>query len=225
LHDRIGWFDGFGWLCGLRLPDRFVLPESLVPPFGEFALRLLNIEDIGNVAPPNFGELVICAITGHVQGQSPVAGMGDVLAKLDFIRRKNLHTLATTRNRDIPLLLVRGRFDGRIREQDVIHGLALGGVGRDRVAAHELPVIFRQHPAIIQSDASVLMNSLYRHQFAIGEPTPILALGIGLELQAVAGGQEKFFRLADGDFIQFLERNWPDTAVGFNQQMFVGNAA
>jgi type III restriction enzyme len=38
LHDRIGWFDGFGWLRGLRLPDRFILPDSLVPPFGEFAL-------------------------------------------------------------------------------------------------------------------------------------------------------------------------------------------
>jgi len=69
------------------------------------------------------------------------------------------------------------------------------------------------------------MNSLYRHQFAIGEPTPILALGIGLELQAVAGGQEKFFRLTDGDFIQFLERHGPDAVVGLDQQMPVSNAA
>ena len=91
-------------------------------------------------------------------------------AKLDFIRRENLHALAPARNRDIPLLLIRRGFDRRIREQDVIHGLALGGVGRDGVAAHELAVIFRQHPAIIQSDASVGMNFLHRHQFAIGEP-------------------------------------------------------
>jgi len=83
-HDRIGWFDGFGWLRGLRLPDRFILPDSLVPPFGEFALRLLNIEDVGHITPPNFGEFVSRAITGHIQRQRSVAGMGDVLAKLDF---------------------------------------------------------------------------------------------------------------------------------------------
>ena len=151
--------------------------------------------------------------------------MSDVLPKLDFVRRENLHAFAPPRNRDIPLLLIRGRFDGGIREQDVIHGLALGGVGRDGVAAHELPVIFRQHPAIIQSDASVGMNLFHRHQFAIGKPAPILALGIGLELQSVAAGQGKFFWLADGDFIQFLERHRPDAVVGLNQQMLVGDAA
>jgi len=69
------------------------------------------------------------------------------------------------------------------------------------------------------------MNFLYRHQFTVGEPAPILALGIGLELQAVAAGQGKFFRLADGDFIQFFEQHWPDTVVGLNQQMPVGDAA
>ena len=57
------------------------------------------------------------------------------------------------------------------------------------------------------------------------EPTPIVALGIRLELQSVADGQGKLFRLADGDFIQFLERHRPDTVVGFNQQMPVGDAA
>jgi hypothetical protein len=91
---RLGWFDGFGWLRGLRLPDRFVLPKSFRLPFGEFALRLSNIEDVGNIAPPNFGELVSCAITGHVQRQSPMAGMGDVLAKLDFVRCENLHAFS-----------------------------------------------------------------------------------------------------------------------------------
>ncbi len=77
-------------------------------------------------------------------------------------------------------------LDGGIREQDVIHGFALSSVGCDRIAAHELPVIFGQHPAIIQGDASVLMKFLHRHQFTIGKSASVLALGIGLELQSVA---------------------------------------
>ena len=56
--DRLGGFDGFGWLRSLRLPDRRILPESLGLPFGKLALCLLNIEDVGNVAAPNLGQLV-----------------------------------------------------------------------------------------------------------------------------------------------------------------------
>ena len=95
-------------------------------------------------------------------------------AKLNFVRGENLHAFAPARNRHIPLLLVGRGFDRRIREQDVIHGFALSGVGRDGVAAHELAVIFWQHPAIIQGNAPIGMNFFHRHQFAIGEPAPIL---------------------------------------------------
>ena len=151
--------------------------------------------------------------------------MGDVLAKLNFIRRENLHAFAPARDRDIPLLLIGRGFDRRIREQDVIHGFALGGVGRDRVAAHELPVIFRQCPAISQSDAPIGMNLVHRHQFTIGEPAPVLDLLLALSCSRSPVDRERFFWLADRDFIQFLERHRPDAVVGLNQQMPVGDAA
>ena len=184
--DRLGWLDGFSLLRVLRLLDCRILPENLSLPLDKFALRLLNIEDVGHVPSPNRGQLVNRALPAMSKARGPVAGMRDVLAKLDFIRRENLHAFAPARNRDIPLLFVRGRFDGRIREQDVIHGFALSGVGRDSVAAHELAVVFWQCPAIIQCDAPIGMNLFHRDQFAVGELAAVLALAVCLELQPVA---------------------------------------
>ena len=151
--------------------------------------------------------------------------MSDVLAKLDFVSRENFHAFAAARNRDIPLLLIRRGGDRRIREQDIIHGFALGGVGRDGVAAHELAVIFRQRRARHSKQC------VHRHEFV--SPSPVRhwrvcvrpGFGIGLELQSVASGQRKFFRLANRDSFQILEWNRPDAIAGLNQQMLVGDAA
>ncbi|MGD0253513.1 MAG: hypothetical protein ABSC01_12555 [Verrucomicrobiota bacterium] len=44
---RLGWFDGFSWLYGLRLLDRLILPQTFGLPFCRLALRVLNIENVG----------------------------------------------------------------------------------------------------------------------------------------------------------------------------------
>ena len=111
--------------------------------------------------------------------------------------------------------------DRRVRKQNVIHGFALSGVGRDRVAAHELAIIFWQRAAIIQGNAPVRMNLFHRDQFAIGKFASVLAFAIGFELQPLASGQAKFFRLANRDSFQIFERNRPDAIAGFDKQMFV----
>ena len=65
----------------------------------------------------------------------------------------------------------------------------MSGVGRDGIAANELAIIFFQDTAIVQGNAAIGVNFFHRHQFAIGESASVLALSVGLELQAVASGQ------------------------------------
>jgi hypothetical protein len=150
--------------------------------------------------------------------------MGDVLPKLDFVSRENFDAAPTTRDRDIPLLFVRRSGDRRIRKQNVIHSLALSGVRRDRIAAHELAIIFWQYAAIIQGNAPVGMDLFHRDQFAIGDFASVLASAIGLELQPFASGQQKLFRLANRDTFQIFERHRPDAIAGLDEQMLVGDA-
>ena len=57
--------------------------------------------------------------------QWPMAGAGDILAKLLLVRREDADAAPPARNGHIPLLRVRRGLDGRIGEQDVIHRLAL----------------------------------------------------------------------------------------------------
>ena len=62
---------------------------------------------------------------GKVNGQFPVTGPENVLAELGLVARENLDAFASARDGHVPLLTVRGRLDGGIREQDVINGFAL----------------------------------------------------------------------------------------------------
>src|SRR2546430_4899974 len=151
LTNRLRLRDGFGWLNGLRLSN--VLGLSL----RRLALRAPNIEDVSKVAVPDFRQPVsetLCG-PGYVQSQCPVTGASNVLSKLDFVGRENLDAFASTRDGHVPLLFVGRRCDGGIGEQDIIHGLSLGSVGSDGVAAHELSVVLVQHPPILQRNAPV----------------------------------------------------------------------
>ena len=42
----------------------------------------------------------------------PIPQAGDILLQSQLVLSENLHTSGSTRNRDEPLLIVRGRFDG-----------------------------------------------------------------------------------------------------------------
>jgi hypothetical protein len=58
-------------------------------------------------------------------GQWAMAGAGDVLAQLLFVRRKDADAAPAARDGHIPLLRACCGFHGRIGKQDVIHGFAL----------------------------------------------------------------------------------------------------
>jgi hypothetical protein len=65
-------------------PQRSRLPHHFCLPLPRFAPRLLNIEDEGNITPPHCRQLLKRARL-HVHCQCPMAGMRDILPKLDFI--------------------------------------------------------------------------------------------------------------------------------------------
>jgi hypothetical protein len=160
---------------------------------------------------------------GDVQGQFAAPGTDDVLAKLDFVGGENLDAFATPRNGHIPLLVVGCGLHGGIGEQDVIYRLALGGVGSDRIAAHELAVGLVQRPTVRQGDASIRVNLFDRDQFAIDHLAPVRGVAIGLQLQPVAAGQGQFLGLANREPVKVFEGNRANALVGLNQQMFVGD--
>ncbi len=68
-----------------------------------------------------FHVLSIC----QVQGQGATSMASDILAELHLVTGENPDAFAATRNRHVPLLLVRGRLDDGVGEQDVIHRFAL----------------------------------------------------------------------------------------------------
>ena len=61
----------------------------------------------------------------QVHGESTIIDANNILAKLRLVSGENADSPPSTGNRDIPLLLVGRGLDRRIREQDVIHRLAL----------------------------------------------------------------------------------------------------
>src|SRR5438105_8563717 len=195
LTNRLRLRDGFGWLNGFRLSNALGLALR------RLVLRAPNIEDVSNVPFPDSRQPVRETFFGfgNIESQRSVARTRNVLAKLVFVGRENLDALAPARNRDVPLPVVGCRFDGGIGEQNVIHGLALSGIGSDRVATNELAIILRQHPPILQRNSSIGVNLFDRDQFAIGQSATVLGFAVGLELQAVTVGQRQFLRLADGE--------------------------
>ena len=139
---------------GLRLLDRFgfhlnfrPLKQSS-PTLRGLTLRMLDIQDVTNIAAPSLCQRMDGRFFGDVQGQFAAPGTEDILAKLDFVGCENLDALLTARNGHIPLLLVRRRLHCGIGEQHMIDRFALRGVGCDGVAAHELAEVWGKHSDI-----------------------------------------------------------------------------
>src|ERR1022692_1085405 len=70
---------------------------------------------------------------GKFHRQWPMTRAAYVFAKLLLVRRENADAPPSARDADIPLLRARRGLDRRVREQNIIHGLALRTIGRDGV--------------------------------------------------------------------------------------------
>jgi hypothetical protein len=105
------------------------------------------------------------------------------VAKQLAVIGENAAALAAAGNRDVELLAVDGwERAGRGDQEDVIDGLALGGVGSDGVAVGELAVIGRQNPPIGERDRVVIDRADFG-ELPIDE---IVALVVGLESRTAA---------------------------------------
>jgi hypothetical protein len=76
-------------------------------------MRLVNVESLH--------ELLIY----QVHGESTIIGANNILAKLCLVAGENADAPPSTGNRHVPLLSIRGRPDGGVGKQDVIHRFAL----------------------------------------------------------------------------------------------------
>jgi hypothetical protein len=93
--------------------------------------------------------------TRQFQRQCAATRADNALPQLKSIAGKNPYAFPAPRSRDVPLLIIRGCFDGGIREQHVVHSFALGGIGRDGVTPHKFTVVLFQDASIGQADAAI----------------------------------------------------------------------
>ena len=93
--------------------------------------------------------------TRQFQSQRAATRADNALPQLKSVAGEDPDAFPAPRSRDIPLLIVRGCFDGGIREQHVVHGFALGGIGRDGVTPHKFAVVLFQDASIGQADATI----------------------------------------------------------------------
>src|SRR3954465_3462024 len=92
----------------------------------------------------------------------------------------------------------------------MVDRFALRTVGRNGIAALELPVRGRQHPTIVQAKNPAAFDGSDGDDLAIGELPAIESLAVGLELQAASGTKPQRLRPADGEAIEMVERNAMD---------------
>src|SRR5580658_2249919 len=96
--------DGFGFFLN------FCPLKHFRPTLRGLTLRMLDIQDVSNIAAPSLCQRMDGGFFGDVQGQFAAPGAEDVLAKLDFVGGEYLDALTTARNGHIPLLLARRRL-------------------------------------------------------------------------------------------------------------------
>ncbi len=99
----------------------------------------------------------------------------------------------------------------------MIHGLALGTIGRDRVAGEELPETFSQNPAVGQFDSAIGADGFDRDQFPVGGPPTGSQGAIGLEVQPLAIRNRNFTRATDRDFVEQLVGDGDAFAIHLDQ--------
>jgi hypothetical protein len=96
--------DGFGFFLN------FCALKQFSPTLRGLTLRMLDIQDVSNIAAPSLCQRMDRGFFGDVQGEFAASRAEDVLAKLDFVGCENLDALTTARNGHIALLLVRRRL-------------------------------------------------------------------------------------------------------------------
>src|SRR5580765_1352186 len=94
----------------------------------------------------------------QIRRQCAVTRAANVLPELRFVGGEDGDAFTPARDGHVPLLPVRGRFDGRIRKEDVIDSLALGCIRCDCESAHELPVIPFENASVLQLEAATVQN-------------------------------------------------------------------
>jgi hypothetical protein len=217
LPNQLRLFRRFRVLLPLGHLRRFRLPKQFSPALCGLTLRVLDVEDVPNVAAPSLCQRMDDGFFGDVQGQFAAPRPDDVLAKLDFVSSEYLDAFATPGNGHIPLLVVGCGPHGGIGEQHIVHCLALGGVGGDRIAAHELAAGLVQSPTVCEDNAAIRVNLFDRDQFAIDHLPTVCGVRIGLQLQPVAAGQGQFLGLQNRKPIKVFEGNRANALVGLNQ--------
>lgn len=125
----------------------------------------------------------------QVESQGAVAGANDVFAELVLVGGEDTDATASAGDADVPLLTIGGGFDGRVGEQDVVHGLPLGAVGGDGVAGLELPKAWVENPVVGKGDSTIGFDGLHGHQFAVCDTGAGGHGSIGLQMEAVAMGE------------------------------------
>src|SRR5262245_44846187 len=107
----------------------------------------------------------------EIQGQRAVARTCNVFPQLLLVRREDADAATSAGDGHIPLLRVGRGPDGRVGEQDIINGFALGPVGGHRVASGKLSVAGVQNPSVHEFNRAIGANIFYDGQFAIGYTT------------------------------------------------------
>jgi hypothetical protein len=128
-----------------------------------FLLKVLNLQEgreRSGVSLRGYAQSSRKLSTRQVHGESTIIGANNILAKLRLIAGEDADAPPSTGNRHVPLLLVGRGLDGRIREQDVIDGLALRRVRRDGETANKAPVMLSKNPSVSKPDLSVCIRGI-----------------------------------------------------------------
>jgi len=117
-------------------------------------------------------------IRKEIEGKPTVARPVDLGAEIGLVPGKNEHLPPRSRNADVPLLVIRRWRAARVREEDRVHGFALGCVagGREAAIEHALAGGEGLEEAGVGFDrqASVRTELPNRHEFAIGKGEALL---------------------------------------------------
>lgn len=135
---------------------------------------------------------------GEFDGSDALGRTGESRFQFGNAVRVNRAGMTATGGADIKRLLggsggSRLRIDG---EENMVHRLALGGLGSDAIAVREVAIASRQRAAIIQVNAAVL-DGLHIDQLAVDELRARERLGISPQEEAVASSHGNILGLED----------------------------
>jgi hypothetical protein len=144
-----------------------VTPPGLFQPANWVGGMFAKAEEITVKPIPKLPASLVAQLTREFHCQRSVTCACNVFAKLFLVRREYADAAPATRNRHIPLLRIRGRLNGRVGEQNVVHGLALRTVGRHSVAREKLAEAFIQNTPVRQFNAAIGVERLHRDKLTV----------------------------------------------------------